>query len=334
MKEPIQVCYGAGRDSTAMLIEMVRRGIRPDAITFANVGAEKRATYDFIPVFDAWLRRHDFPGITTVAYQPARAPYYTLEGNMVLNATLPGAAFGQHTCAMKFKVEPQQKWARRWKLAQEAWAAGVKVRKFIGFEAGETHRLKRADARAHSGRASKLEAKRYRFEMPLMEWGIDLAGCIEIIESAGLPVPPKSACYFCPFQRLHEVDAATPEDRARTILMELTAEPYNTSVRGLRRKESITEYILAKRLDFVPLESIAPVVVLNDKCQKARNGVTFKAPHHGPTLREQLNAAGHFTPEVITREQWDGKGEIYRESRREVPAAMEDEIHGELVAAI
>jgi 3'-phosphoadenosine 5'-phosphosulfate sulfotransferase (PAPS reductase)/FAD synthetase len=331
--QPVIVSYGGGRDSTALLIEMVRRQWRPDAILFANVGSEKRATYDFMPVFDSWLRRHDFPGITEVKYTPVRAPYETLEGNMIKNATLPGAAFNKHSCAMKFKVEPQQKWTRRWRPAQEAWARGEKVLKLIGFEAGETYRMKRADARAHSGKADKTEAKRFEFRMPLMEWGYDLARCIEIITSAGLPVPPKSACYFCPFQKTHEVDEATPEDRSRTMLIEITAEPYNQQVRGLWRQGSVTEYILDRKLDFVPLTEIAPVVVLNEKCQKARTGQTFRGPHLGPTLRSQLEQAGHQVPEVVLESSARAQ---YEESRRtwEPASSFETERHLDLVEAL
>jgi hypothetical protein len=341
LKQPLVVSYGVGRDSTALIIELHRRGIRPDAIVFANVGSEKEMTYKFIPVFNAWLESVGFPTITVVKYTPKRAPYHTLEGNMVLNATLPGAALNQHTCAMKFKIEPQNKWARSWKPAVEAWARGQKVLKMIGFEAGETHRLKRADARAHSGKANPLEAKRFEYQMPLMEWGYDLQKCMQIIDDAGLPIPPKSACYFCPFQKTHEVDEATPEDRARTILIELTAEPYNTKVRGLWRRPrkadgrpgSITEYILQKGLEFTPLEEIAEKIVLNPKCQKARNGTTFNPPHVGPTLREILESAGHKVPRVLIDD--DGsEGVAYKESLREAPAAIEEEVHAELVEMI
>jgi len=69
---PIVVAYGAGRDSTAMLIEMRRRGMRPDAILFANVGSEKTGTYEFIPIMDAWLRAHEFPPINVVRYLKRR----------------------------------------------------------------------------------------------------------------------------------------------------------------------------------------------------------------------------------------------------------------------
>ena len=35
------VAYGLGVDSTAMLIGLAQRGIRPDLILFADVGGEK-----------------------------------------------------------------------------------------------------------------------------------------------------------------------------------------------------------------------------------------------------------------------------------------------------
>ena len=41
---PLVVAYGLGVDSTAMLIEFVCRGIRPDSILFADTGSEKPET--------------------------------------------------------------------------------------------------------------------------------------------------------------------------------------------------------------------------------------------------------------------------------------------------
>lgn len=339
-RQPVQVAYGVGVDSTAAIIEMIERKMPIDAIVFANIGSEKRATYDYIPIFNRYLKAKNYPQITVVKYEPKTAPYHTLEGNMVLNATLPGAALNQHTCAMKFKIEPQNRWSRNWAPAREAWQRGDKVVKIIGFEAGEEDRLKRADARAHSGKASPLEASRFEYRMILMEWGWNRQRCIERIIEAGLPVPVKSACYFCPFQQTHEVDSATPEDRARTMLIELTAEPYNTKVRGLWRKPrkrdgregSITEYILRKKLDFVPLTDIAPLIVLNEKCQKARTGKTFESPHAGPALRQQLIDAGHAVPEVVTER--NGAPRIYEESRREAPVDVETDEHMEIVESL
>jgi len=134
MNQPTTVCWGAGIDSTALLIEMHRRGIRPDLITFADCGGEKNRTYAFIPIFRQWLADHDFPDVTICEYRPkpetaARyreavldvanklgidldeselARLSRLYGNMVANNTLPGIAFGPKSCSMKWKLEAQE----------------------------------------------------------------------------------------------------------------------------------------------------------------------------------------------------------------------------------
>jgi hypothetical protein len=54
----------------ALLIEMKRRGMRPDFISLADVGAEKRGTYRFIPYMIEWCRDADFPEPTICVYEP------------------------------------------------------------------------------------------------------------------------------------------------------------------------------------------------------------------------------------------------------------------------
>jgi hypothetical protein len=36
-------------------------------------------------------------------------------------------------------------------------------------------------------------------EYPLIDLGLNRSDCVKIIGDAGLPVPPKSSCYFCPY---------------------------------------------------------------------------------------------------------------------------------------
>jgi hypothetical protein len=59
--QPLVVAYGLGVDSTAVLVEFIRRGIRPDLILHADVGGEKDETYAYLPIIDADLRKHRFP---------------------------------------------------------------------------------------------------------------------------------------------------------------------------------------------------------------------------------------------------------------------------------
>ncbi|WP_327384453.1 phosphoadenosine phosphosulfate reductase [Streptomyces sp. NBC_01207] len=65
------------------------------------------------------------------------------------------------------------------------------------------------------GRANKRRCEPYeRIEYPLLERGIRRIDCARIIRSAGLPVPPKSSCWFCPFHRpeaWHDMRREQPE---------------------------------------------------------------------------------------------------------------------------
>ena len=38
-------------------------------------------------------------------------------------------------------------------------------------------------------------------EYPLLDLGMDRTACQQVIADAGLPVPGKSSCFFCPFHR-------------------------------------------------------------------------------------------------------------------------------------
>ena len=134
LRRIMAVCWGAGWDSSALLIEMYRRGLRPDLITMADVGSEKQGTYDFIPLFTQWCLDVGFPAPTICTYEPlvktsTRYRQAVLEvatrlgiivtelqvtrlarifGNMVANQTLPGIAFGMKSCSIKWKVEAQE----------------------------------------------------------------------------------------------------------------------------------------------------------------------------------------------------------------------------------
>jgi hypothetical protein len=63
---PLVVAYGLGIDSTAMLVELVNRGIRPDMILFADTGGEKPETYRYLDVIQPFLAKIGFAAMTTV----------------------------------------------------------------------------------------------------------------------------------------------------------------------------------------------------------------------------------------------------------------------------
>lgn len=185
---PLTVAYGMGVDSTAMLIGLNQRGIRPDLILFADTGGEKPETYLYAPIIRQWLRDVDFPDLEVVRYIPPIAPYDTLYGNCWHNYTLPSLAFRKKSCSIKWKRVPQDRRVKEWTPALECWDVGGKVRKLIGFDASEERR--------RYGDCG--DDPKYDYRYPLMDWAMDREACKRLIASVGLPVPVKSACFFCP----------------------------------------------------------------------------------------------------------------------------------------
>lgn len=208
--------YGGGTNSTAYLIECVKRGIRVDLILFADTGGEKPHTYDYVPYFSKWLESKGYPAIKTV-----KAPNVTLEEDCLKRNALPSIVYGRKTCSQRFKIQPQDK------FVNNEIIVGGRLVKLIGFDADEPQR------------AAKDYEDKYTRIYPLIEWNMGRDECIQSIEDAGLVLPGKSACFFCPNSRMHEIkwlEKHHPDLLQRALKMEGGA--YLTSAAGLNRNYS------------------------------------------------------------------------------------------------
>ena len=227
---PLVVAYGQGVDSTAMLIGLWRRNIRPELILFADTGGEKVETYRYRAVMNAFLRRHRFPEIQVVKYRVKNfknyPPYYTLEENCLTNGTLPSLAFGFKSCSIKWKATPQDKYVEKWQPAIDCWADGKRVVKCIGFDASEERR---------TFSPGPDDSPLYEYAYPLQDWGWDRERCKEEIASVGLPEPPKSSCFFCPAMKPWEVKDLPADKLRRIVVMEARAKPRLEKIQGLWR---------------------------------------------------------------------------------------------------
>ncbi len=216
--------YGGGTNSTAMLIECVKRDIKVDLILFADTGGEKPHTYQYVERFSKWLIEHNMPGIITVKKVKKTGEVYTLGDDCLDHNTLPSLAYGFKSCSQKYKIQPQDKFCNNWSPAKAEWKAGRKITKLVGFDSDEHHRVK------------DYSDDKYTMEYPLVDWDMGRDECLETIEGAGLCPPGKSACYFCPSSKPSEIRQlahTNPELIERALKMEANAEL--TSVKGLGR---------------------------------------------------------------------------------------------------
>lgn len=246
LNRPLMVSIGMGVDAIAATIALVRLGAKIDLAIFSDTGGERPETYAYIEVFDAWLRENAGIPLTVMKLVPPNAPYRTLEEECLTNGVLPSAALGMKACSHKWKAGPIDHWIRGWPAngkreaqepwqpALECWAKGEKVVRVIGFDAGSK------DKRRKGGAGDD----RYENFYVLRELGMDRVDCANEILAAGLPLPIKSACFFCPANKPKELlwlHHNHPDLFRRALVIESNGMPKVREGEGMWRHTRVSD---------------------------------------------------------------------------------------------
>jgi hypothetical protein len=208
----IVVSYGGGVNSVAALVQLWRMHMTPTAIVMADPGSERIGTIHYRDnILPSWLYSVGFPQVEVITrieegrHVQRAWRLETLRDECMRIGALPSVAYGWKKCSAKYKGDTQRWWAARQPWAQEEWAAGRKLIKVIGYDAGELRRVKKAFQ-------NEWEDARFAPYYPLVDAGLDRDGCETLILGAGLPLPPKSACKFCPNNTLEEWEQLRDDD--------------------------------------------------------------------------------------------------------------------------
>ena len=189
------ISYGGGVQSTAMLVlaSQGKLGYPVTHALFANVGddSEHPKTLEYVrniilpwaqnkPVEVIELQRHKRTGDNETLWGRLMK-----EGSrsLPIPIRMSNGAPGNRSCTRDFKIAVVGKWLK---------ANGAKpdnpATVCIGISTDEIQRV-------NNKKAMPYEIPVY----PLIDLGLNRARCINVIQEAGLPVPPKSSCFFCPF---------------------------------------------------------------------------------------------------------------------------------------
>jgi hypothetical protein len=241
LDRPLMVSVGLGVDAVAATIALVRLGARIDLAIFSDTGGEKPETYEFGKVFDAWLREHAGIPLTMMRLVPPTAPYSTLEEEVLTNQILPSSALGMGSCSSKWKGSAIHSWIKgypakgkrpaqpAWQPAIDCWEQGKRVVRVIGFDAGPKDRRRKG-----------IEGDdRYQNWFVLRELGMDRIDCANEIIKAGLPLPIKSSCSYCPHNKPAELfwlHAHHPELFIRALVIENNGMAKVREAEGMWRK--------------------------------------------------------------------------------------------------
>jgi hypothetical protein len=207
--------YGGGLDSWVMLLDAIARNERPDLAIFADVADPAHEDPGEWPATYAHLRDVVMPLCARegIAFKWLGTDESPIRGERSLFAYLrrmrlmPSRA-GRRMCTAAAKVE------RIAAHVADRYPEGP-IEVWIGFEAGEEDRAARDPHAAPVADGAKprrfrrrkdgtltAEARLYgrrRNRFPLMERGICRCRAEQIARASGLPMPPGSACVYCPF---------------------------------------------------------------------------------------------------------------------------------------
>lgn len=195
------ISYGAGVQSTALLVLAAQGVIDYKTFLFCNVGddSEHPDTLKYMrEVAMPYAQAHDIT-LTELLRQRRDGSTETLYGRLTrensrsigIPVRMSNGAPGNRACTADFKILVVDRWLREHGAKKEGAIVG------LGISLDEITRVK--PNMDPSTKEWKENAFPLLFEVPK---ALTRQDCINIITRAGLPVPPKSACFFCPFHRL------------------------------------------------------------------------------------------------------------------------------------
>ena len=164
--------FGGGVNTVALMVMLIQDRSPLDGVVFADTGGETPETYEAVEFAKSYVAEFQIP-FTVVQARPHNSDLY---GTAQRRRVIPSVQW--RWCTRDFKVNPIHQFYR---------GLGSHVNQYVGIAFDEIHRIR--DSR------EDYVTNLY----PLVEKRLTRQGCIEIIENAGLPVPEKSGCYFCPF---------------------------------------------------------------------------------------------------------------------------------------
>lgn len=200
------VSYGGGVQSTALLVLAAERRIDFPVFVMANVGddSEHPATLAYVrDVAAPYAEAHGIE-LHLVDRRTRAGEVETLYGRLIKEGSrslpipvrMSNGAPGTRSCTADFKIRVLAKWAKAHGATADNPATVA-----IGISADEASR---ANNRRHTSPHEQVVYPLLGVDTDLPTgWARPLArtDCAETIRAAGLPVPPKSSCYFCPFHR-------------------------------------------------------------------------------------------------------------------------------------
>lgn len=170
MKKTNVLSYGAGVNTSALMVLLVRKKMPFDVAVFADTGTELPETYEYLKVTREYLDKH---GVEFKVLKPSAGNLYE---TCVRRKVIPSTLWRWST--RDYKIRPIHNFYK---------SLGTHINEYLGIAYDEVERMK-------ASRENYITSV-----FPLIDYKMTREDCVRLIKSARLPVPIKSGCYVCPF---------------------------------------------------------------------------------------------------------------------------------------
>jgi PP-loop superfamily ATP-utilizing enzyme len=177
----VVISYGGGVQSTALVVLSMSEGWDIDEIVHVDLlDAESPATREYVARFREWLRDAYGRDITVIE----RNMYRDMLDNPGFTPVPWRGKYERfmlsRQCTRQYKVAPLQRYL------YDKYDGRIGL--MLGISVDEYHRMRDSSA------------ARIEHVYPLVDRRLTRWQCRDIIERAGLSVPYKSSCWFCPYR--------------------------------------------------------------------------------------------------------------------------------------
>lgn len=184
--------FGGGVNSVALHIMLCEQGIEFESV-FADHGSDHPKTYEYVKCFNEECEKRGWIQVTIIegVYKDkSMDKALNLYDYCIEKQIMPSMMF--RWCTEKFKIKPVHDYINS-KLED-----GEECELLIGIASDESHR-------ANAPKQPPKWMRNKIFKYPFVEQEIDRKGNKCIIQTNGFKIPPKSGCYYCPFQKVSEL---------------------------------------------------------------------------------------------------------------------------------
>jgi len=252
--------YGGGVQSNGALVLAAEGEIDCRLFIFSNVGedSENPDTLTYVEnIAKPYAAAHGIEFVEVRRKKTIRQQVVGDNRDIPIPMYLASGAPGNRKCTLRWKSERIQTYLRRtWGFTKQSPALVG-----IGFSLDEFHRMKTDKP----GMVQKLS-------YPLIDLRLTRRDCIQIIKDAGLPIPPKSSCFFCPFH------SPAHWARLRAEHPDLYADAVYIEKKVNEKRKNIGRDTMYMHRYMVPLDVIGDQMMLDlpdDEEYYCQSGVCF-----------------------------------------------------------